>query len=240
LGAAPDTAEGSGTPRPRSRAKSTKNPWNSLEIAKFAASLITPLAVVYIGYLITNATHNADTRNAEQVQSREAIQARQVGVIALSQFIYERRVRAELLASSLKRNAVNLTTDAKEEMIERKRKYDEAYANWNTNAQANLFRVRATLQANTYTYFEDIFEKRLIGSYFNPLDACLTNAYDVAIKNGDPRPTLDACNTRDLLQKVLDCGYAITNDLYGASSILSGDAASDVKIRDDVNEQCNR
>ena len=206
-----------------------KSPWNSLEIAKLLASLLTPVLVVMLGFQINQSFREADAAREQAAQAAQRAQkeledgrlqsqARQAAVTNFSRFIYERRARSELLASALKRHAENPTEDSKKEVLDRKRLYDDAYFNWNASHQANLLLVRQVLGSDRYSAFEGMVEFRLVGQTFSPLDSCLTRAYDVAIRSKDPRPILKECNASELIQRALDCGYAITDELFKLSS----------------------
>lgn len=210
-------------------AESPNSPWNSLETAKIVASLVTPVLVVLLGYQINQSFREADIARELSAQAAQLAQkefedarlranARQAAVTNFSRFIYERRARSELLASALKRHAESPTEDSKREVSDRKRLYDDAYFNWNANHQANLFLVRQVLSSDRYTAFEGMVESRLVVQTFSPLDTCLTRAYDAAIRSKDPRPILEECNASELVQRALDCGYAITDALFKLSS----------------------
>jgi hypothetical protein len=205
-----------------------KNPWNSLEIAKLIVGLLTPLFVFVLGYQVNSSFRAADTRRAEALEqnqklqreleeSKQLAQTRQAAVANFSRFIYERRVRSELLHSALRRHAESPTEDSRRELLERKRLYDEAYVNWNASHQANLLLVRQILGSASYSSFEGMVESRLVSQTFSPLDQCLTQAYDLAIRGEDPRPILKACEAKALIQRSLDCGYAITDELFKIS-----------------------
>jgi hypothetical protein len=200
----------------------SKSPWNSLEIAKLAVGLLTPIVVVAFGYQVTSSFRNADVQaqKADKAveDSRQLAQTRQTAVGNLSRFIYERRVRSELLLSALKRHANSPTEDSRRELIDRKHLYDESYASWNANHQANLLLVRQILGSTRYSTFEGLVESRLVSQTFAPIDNCLTQAYDLAIRNKDPRPLLKTCKTTELVQRALDCGYAITDELFKVSA----------------------
>jgi hypothetical protein len=230
-GETPERQPASGVPE--------KSLWNSLEIAKIIASLITPLAVVMIGYMISNSSKELDERRAQQIRDAETIRVRQSAVIELSRFIYNRRARAELLASGLRRHVSEPSDESKKEIIERKRDYDIVYADWNTNSQAILLRVRATLSSPSYSFLEHVIERRLIGQAFAPLDGCLTRAYDLTVRGGDPRSGMQECKANDLIQRILDCGYTITNSLYlAASTVTPRDISEDRELRNDVECRC--
>jgi hypothetical protein len=63
-------------------------------------------------------------------------QSRRKSVETLAHLIYDRRTRAGMVVSSLRRNAPI------EEIEYRKRTYDEAYVDWSKNILLNLFAIR--------------------------------------------------------------------------------------------------
>ena len=211
-----------------------KNPWNSLEIVKLIVGLLTPLLLFWIGYMVNDSLRTAEESRKQLETQRQLAETRRAAIQALSRFIYERRVRAELLASALRRHAEKPVAASLEELVRRKQLYDEAYVSWNANHQANLFLVRQVLGAGDYSEFESMVEFRLVKQVFAPLDACLTRAYDRAIRNADPRPELERCRTPELLQRALDCGYAITDELFK----LAGAAGDAGRAKSIVNERC--
>ncbi len=188
---------------------SNKNAWNSLEVAKLAISVLTPLLLFWLGYLVSDSTKQTERALKEIEEIREVQKNNQLAVQNLAKRIYERRSRAELLASSIKRNV------SKDEIIKRKEQYDEAYFQWNRDHQANLLLVRSVLGEKRYSDFESMIEFLLVGKVFAPLDACLTKAYDYRItqeKSGEA--ILMECSVSTLLQQALDCGYALTDELF--------------------------
>jgi len=211
-----------------------KSPWNSLEVVKLAVGLLTPLLLFWIGYAANAALRRAEESSKQLEAQRQLAETRRTAIQALSRFIYERRVRAELLASALPRNAQKPVAASLDELVKRKQLYDEAYVAWNANHQANLFLVRQVLGAREYSDFESIVESRLVKLVFAPLDACLTRAYDRAIRGGDPRSELDTCGAPELLQRALDCGYAITDELFK----LAGAGGDAEQARSIVDERC--
>lgn len=188
------------------------SPWNSLEVTKVVLSALTPLLIFTLGVALNQSIRSQEesAREAESLRARS--EARQAAVQSLSRFIYERRVRAELLASSLRRN-VSL-----DEIMQRKRQYDEAYVLWNTNHQANLLLIRQMVGDTYYTEFESLLEFHLVGRILKPLDQCLTAAYDARLTNAKSSGLLEQCSASVLIQRALDCGYAFTDELFRASS----------------------
>lgn len=208
-----------------------KSAWNSLEVTKLILGLVTPILILTLGYQINQSFRAADearaeaTREAQRVQkeleeARRLAHTRETALANYSRLIYGRRVRSELLASSLNRHAKNPIAESKQELLERKRAYDETYADWNANTRANLLLVRTIVDPKNYSAFENLVEFRL-SKTFSSIDACLTSAYDTAIRAGDPRPTLVACDAPKLIQRALDCGYAVIDELFKLSSSLA-------------------
>lgn len=183
--------------------------WNSLDVTKLIVSVLTPLLLFWLGYLVSDATKQTDRTLKEIEQIREDQRNNQLAVQNLAKRIYERRSRAELLASSINRN-VSL-----DEIIKRKSQYDEAYFQWNKDHQANLLLVRSVLGEKQYSDFESMIEFHLVGKIFAPLDGCLTRAYDHRLKNDSSgKEILSSCKVSMLLQQALDCGYALTDELF--------------------------
>lgn len=190
--------------------------------------------IAIVGALLSGAINGAVVGAIAAWYSVE--QSRKEAVHALSTFVYERRARAELLASSLRRRA------DLEELRERKRQYDEVYVNWNKNLQANLFRIRDVLQSHEYSFFEQQTEFRLT-AIFRDIDRCLTEAYDARIAASDPIATLDRCDMKRQLQKSIDCGYAIGDELYRIARVpflswLSVGSRSFQQAREEIVSKC--
>ena len=183
-----------------------KATWNSLEITKVILSGLTPLLIFVLGFVVNQSIRSRDDVLKQAETNRLRSEQRQTAVQNLSRFIYERRARAEMLASALRRN-VSL-----EEIIERKKLYDDVYVRWNANHQANLLLVRQLLEEKQYSEFEALLEFHLVRNIFAPLDQCLTSAYDRRLGGALGGATLEQCSARELIQRALDCGYArLTN-----------------------------
>jgi hypothetical protein len=134
-------------------------------------------------------------------------QSRRKSVEALAHLIYERRTRAGMVVSAMRRNA------ALDETQYRKRAYDEAYVDWNKNILLNLFVIREVGGELKFATLEKMFEDELVAAMAD-VDRCLTKAYDRKIAGEDPLPLLDACRMAQLHQFILDCGATFTDELY--------------------------
>jgi hypothetical protein len=132
---------------------------------------------------------------------------RQDAIKQMSNLIYERRTRAGMVVSSLRRQADT------EELKHRKRQYDEVYVDWNKNVRLNLFVIREVMGEKALSAFEQDFEELLIHP-MSLIDNCLTKAYDLKLAGTDPLPVLEACQMPMLHQLVLDCGATFTNEVY--------------------------
>lgn len=176
-----------------------------------------PLTVVVVGFLLTGMIGNLIAqsyaeRQAQQERRLALIEDRKEAIQTLASFIYERRARAEMVASALRREA------REQEVLDRKKLYDEAFVTWNTNLQSNLFKVRDILGDQQYSDFEQHIERFLIPIY-RDIDACLTSAFDQHMRGEEAPSILDRCNMKGLLQSSLDCGYAITDELYKLTDV---------------------
>jgi hypothetical protein len=139
-------------------------------------------------------------------------QSRRKSVETLAHLIYDRRTRAGMVVSSLRRNALP------EEIQYRKRAYDEAYVDWNKNILLNLFSIREVAGDLKFTTLVKTFEDELVAS-MAAVDRCLTKAYDAKLAGQDPAPLLDACRIATMHQFVLDCGATFTDELYKLTQI---------------------
>ena len=205
------------------RDNASKTPWNSLEVTKVVLGGLTPLLIFVLGFTLNQSLRSRDEVLKKAEEARARSEQRQNAVQSISRSIYERRSRAELLASALRRN-VTL-----EEIVERKKLYDEAYVRWNTNHQANLLLVRQLLEEKRYSEFEALLEFHLAANIFAPLDQCLTAAYDRRLGGVAGSATLEQCSARQLIQRALDCAYAFTDELFklsGADATVSGRAVA--------------
>lgn len=128
-------------------------------------------------------------------------------VESISHLVYERRTRAGMVASALRRNA------ELDELRYRKRAYDESYVDWNKNVLLNLVAIREVMGEITLPKLETEFQDQLVAA-MSDVDRCLTKAYDARIGGQDPLPLLDACRMSGLHQFVLDCAATFTNELH--------------------------
>lgn len=140
-------------------------------------------------------------------QTYAKYQARKQSIESLVHLVYERRTRAGLVASSLRRGA------DLEEVRYRKRAYDEAYVAWNKSVMQNIFAIREVTGEHMISGLEKYYEDGLVSGMAD-VDRCLTKAVDVRIANGDPKIELEKCNMTLLHRFVLDCGATFTNELY--------------------------
>ena len=140
-------------------------------------------------------------------QKYNAAQTRRASINGLSTLLYERRIKAGLVVSSLRRNA------ELDEIRHRKRGYDEVYVDWNKNLRQNLFAIREVMGEDEFSMLEQDFEKYIV-TPFSRIDACLTRAYDQKMAAADPLPQLETCRMADMYQLTLDCGASFTNELY--------------------------
>lgn len=145
-------------------------------------------------------------------QTYAKYQARRQSIESLVHLIYERRTRAGLVASGLKRG-IDL-----DDLRFRKRAYDEAYVDWNKNVMQNIFAIREVTGEHMLSGLEKYYEDGLVAAMAD-VDRCITKAYDQRLSGGDPKPILEACHFNDAHRFVLDCGATFTNELYKLSKL---------------------
>jgi hypothetical protein len=134
-------------------------------------------------------------------------QSRQHAIQSLSQLFYERRTKAGLVVSSIRRGA------DLEEVRQRKRSYDETYVDWNKNIRLTLFAIREAMGERSFSALEQDFENKLVAA-LSEIDSCLTRAYDLRVAGQNAAAHLDTCQMATLYQQTLDCGSTFTNELY--------------------------
>jgi hypothetical protein len=163
-----------------------------------------------IAFALTSAIINGVVTacvGAWLAQTYATQQSRRKSVESLANLIYDRRTRAGMVVSSMRRNA------PPDEIQFRKRAYDEAYVDWNKNILLNLFVIREVGGDMKFTVLEKSFEDDLVATMAD-IDRCLTKAYDRKIAGEDVVPILDACRMAQMHQFVLDCGATFTDELY--------------------------
>jgi hypothetical protein len=140
-------------------------------------------------------------------QTYAKYQARKQSIESLVHLVYERRTRAGMVASALRRGA-----DI-EEVKYRKRAYDEAYVDWNKSIMQNIFAIREVTGEYFLSKLEGHFQDGLVAAMAD-VDRCLTKAYDARLAEQDPKPILEQCRMPVMHQFVLDCGATFTNEIY--------------------------
>jgi hypothetical protein len=170
-------------------------------------------------------------------QKVATLQTQRQSVSGISTLYYERRIRAGLVVSSIRRNA------EPEELRQRKRAYDDSFVDWNKSIRQNLFAIREVLGHLDISNFEMDFQELLVRP-LSLMDACMTKAYDLQLAGKDAKPELDACRWSEVYQLSLDCGASYTNELYKMTRVsfnplqprLSPTELSEARAR--VNRDC--
>lgn len=171
-----------------------------------------PLTIAAVSFLLTGVLGTFLSRYLNQKQQErdhflQVTAARQVAVQEFAKTVYGRWVRANMLLSALRRDA------PLDEVRDRKSAYDEAYAQWGRDLQANLFMIRTAMQSEEYTAFEGDVEFRLTPILRN-IDACLTTAYDLRLQHAEVATVLHNCKIDSAFSTSLNCAYAVTDQLF--------------------------
>ena len=162
--------------------------------------VFTIISAVFNG-MVTASVGTWLTHNYANAQTRRG------AINGLSSLLYERRTKAGLVVSTLRRNG------ELDELRQRKRGYDESYVDWNKNLRPNLFAIREVMGETAFTSLEEDFEKFIVDP-LSKIDACMTRAYDLKITGQDALKELETCKMATLYQLTLDCGASFTNELY--------------------------
>ncbi len=133
--------------------------------------------------------------------------ARREAVQGMADLVYERRARAGLVVSSLRRNA------DLEELRHRKRGYDDVFVEWNKRIQNNILQIRNLIGEKDAAGLEEVLQGGLV-PVLTRMDGCLTKGYDVRIAGQDPLSIVDGCQFAELHQFALDCAKGITDELF--------------------------
>jgi len=165
-------------------------------------------------------------------------QTRRQSIESIAHLVYERRTRAGMIASAIRRDA-----DV-EEVRHRKQAYDEAYVDWNKNVMLNLFAIREVAGDLKFSSLELVFENRLVDAMAD-VDRCITKAYDKRIANQDGKAVLEQCRMPVLHQFVLDCGATFSNELYKMTQLtfipLSGQFSETKRLAEErIDKACAR
>jgi hypothetical protein len=171
-----------------------------------------PLVAIVVGFLLTGIagtwlSNFYSERQIERDRFEQITEARRAALQEFATLIYHRLTRAQMLASSLRRSA------PLEELKERKRLYDDAFVDWGSTLQANLFLIRSVMESEGYSDFERHVEFRLV-PILREVDACLTRAFDERLRGHGTKAILQDCDITNSLQLALDCSYAITDGLF--------------------------
>jgi hypothetical protein len=177
--------------------------------------LAHPLTSVVVGFILTGIigwllTNWYNERQKQNDLARVRFESGTEAAQKIAQIVYRRYTRASMLYSSFLRSA------ELDELRQRKKEYDEAYADWGATLQSNLFTIRRLTGKIKYTSRESQFESALVQS-FTSIDACLTKAYDARIKGQQPIPILRSCDMTAQLEQALNLSYDVTEELFQAA-----------------------
>lgn len=171
-----------------------------------------PLTSVIVGFILTGVigwllTNWYNERQKQNDIARLRIESGTAAAQDIARIAYRRYTRASMLYSAFLRDA------ELDEIHQRKKDYDEAYAEWGANLQSNLFVIRKLTGKIDYNFRESKFENALV-SAFTSVDACLTKAYDARIREREALPLLRSCNMTAQLKRTLDLSYDVTDELF--------------------------
>lgn len=185
------------------------------ELRRRDGFLAHPLTSVIVGFILTGIigwalTNWYNDRQKQNDLTRARYESGTVAAQNFAQIVYRRYTRATMLCSAFRRNA------ELEEIKQRKKDYDEAYADWGASLQSNLFVIRKLTGKFEYNALESPVENKLVPA-FTSIDTCLTKAYDASVHGRDPGPILLTCHMSEQLKSTLNISYDVTEDLFQAA-----------------------
>ena len=226
----PNSADGRGNSARRGFWEWSGNPL----VSSLVAVGLTGLLGTYLASWFTEVSHKRDVEAATRTDALASVKD-------ISDLINERRERAALVASSIRRAASEAEIDG------RKHAYDEAYVAWNAKAPGDLLRVRAALQSAYTSTFERYIDglanatmllhgtdaatllhaqqQQSEPGIFSIMDSCLTSAYDsyrmTGYKSADAgRQILLDCKFQENYRKAIFCFSSVAETMYSAINVL--------------------
>lgn len=165
-----------------------------------------------VGTVLTGYWKDKQLRNDRALENdRLRAAANFQSIQQLSELMYERRTRAEMLASALRRNW------PLEEVRTRKAAYDSAYVRWNRGIMQTYLTIRGIVDEKDYSSIEAHVQTGLV-PHLSRWDSALTAAYTVRLARPLTAGDLDGTLVRTENQAVINCAYEITHALWVAVS----------------------
>ena len=215
-----------------------------------------PLFLALVGFALTGIlggylTYWFNNQNKEHEIEASTRNNALTAVSDLSDLVNERRERAVLVVSSIRRGAPEVEINA------RKLAYDEAYVRWNAKVPGDLLRIRAGLGLSYRSSYEryidgltnfnimlygtdatKLLHGQLIAS--NPgllsiMDACLTQAFDAYRLNSfNISPVIlnivADCKFYKVYSQAISCFSTISESLYSAVDSIKGISAIPISV----------
>jgi hypothetical protein len=180
-------------------------PWWARVLNHQLTSVIVGFLLTWwLGVVLTDRITQARTAAREREErARVTSEARVMAVQSFSAQLEERRVRAELLLSALRRD-LDLP-----ELIPRRAAYVQAYVEWEKHRQSNLLTVRRVTDASEQSPYEGPLSK--LGELQRLVDEQLTAAYDRRLQRRDAG---DLARADSALKASAQCGHEIVYALH--------------------------
>jgi hypothetical protein len=210
------------------------------------------LGFIFTGVLGAYLTYRFNDQTQQHEIERSTRNNALAAVSDLSDLVNERRERAILVVSSIRRGAPEVEINA------RKLAYDEAYIRWNAKVPGDLLRIRAGLcllyRSSYERYIDGMTNFNIMlkgtdpltllhGQQISPnpgllsiMDACLTQAFDAYRLNSfkisaDVSKIISDCKLSKVYSQSISCFSAIAESLYSAVNSVKG--ISVITISDD-------
>lgn len=179
-----------------------KSRWRHPLVVATFGFLLNGLLLSGLTYVTTSILEQNERRHELRENWRQSVRS-------LSELIHNRRNRAELVRSSIGRDA------SVDELIDRKARYDEAYNDWNVKLQSNLFIIGEFLSAAEYQEVQRFIEDDIVGKFMIPIDECITDAFDAYVSGAPDQAKAEfiACKLTTLVHKARPCMQTFLSEL---------------------------
>lgn len=181
----------------------TRSTWNSLEVAKLVVSILTPFTVLWVGYSLTNAQRDADSRRMREKVAQELSAETFDRLHSIAQFAAALDSKSGALIPSL-------------DVSEAHKRWHESVVEWGKYRAWNRARILRVLGGNKE--FLDVFGKIHRTNYFAQLDGCVAEAYEAKEQDADPAEILQDCRFASGFQTAEDCVSALSFALMDVAS----------------------
>lgn len=200
--------------------------------------LVRPIAsALFITVLGFGLSYFHSENQRERLELETVIDERREAVSTILNSMMERRERAVLLVSALRKQNSNSG-----DLQRRKAKYDDAYVSWNTVRQIESIKIRNLLSHRSekpdVSTILTFIETGATEHIFKPVDDCIDRAYFSGRNIDYIKTTFAECDVSEKLSSLRDCISSLNTFLYELSSTKIDDRVKKLNIDKEFRESC--